>query len=72
MRQDYRFEDIDKAVLKQALIALRVCPDCRRDMMKVRALKAADVYACDGGEYLGRSEPLDHDPIQYHIPRRVV
>lgn len=35
MRRENRFEEIDKAALKVALLALRVCPHCRADLRPV-------------------------------------
>lgn len=32
MKQDHRFEEIDKAALRNALLAERVCPRCRRSL----------------------------------------
>lgn len=33
MRQDNRFESIDKAALRRALLNLGVCPRCRADLI---------------------------------------
>jgi hypothetical protein len=43
-RIDNRFEDIDKAALHNALLALHTCPHCRDDLQPVNFL--FDVYGC--------------------------
>lgn len=44
MRQDNRYEALDKAALYDALLALKTCPNCRRDLRPVAY--CADVWAC--------------------------
>lgn len=49
MRGDFRsdaarFEDIDRAALHRALLALHACPHCRAELVPVASL--ADVWAC--------------------------
>jgi hypothetical protein len=43
-RDAERFADMDKAALHNALLALRVCPGCRGDLLPVAF--ASEVYGC--------------------------
>lgn len=45
MRQDNRFEAIDKAALHNALLDLKTCPRCYADLRPVAFFK--DVWGCD-------------------------
>ena len=45
MRQDNRFEEIDRAALHNALLALRWCPHCRTDLRPVAFCE--DVWVCE-------------------------
>ena len=49
MRTDNRFEEIDKIALQRALLAMRVCPHCRKDLKPV--VLYDEVYACDNDEH---------------------
>lgn len=44
MRRDDRFDEIDKAALRSALLADGVCPKCRRDLRP--AVDPADGLGC--------------------------
>lgn len=44
MRTENRWEDTDKAALVNALLALKTCPRCRRDLHLVAFLD--HVYGC--------------------------
>jgi len=44
MRQDNRFEAMDKAALNEALLALKQCPRCRGDLLPVALFDA--VWGC--------------------------
>ena len=44
MRQDNRWEAIDKAALHNALLALHTCPRCRADLQPVAF--CGDVWGC--------------------------
>ena len=44
MRRDNRFDDIDSAALNTALLALKTCPRCRRDLQRVG--RCPDVWGC--------------------------
>ena len=39
-----RFEDMDRAALHNALLALHTCPKCRLDLLPVA--NSADVWGC--------------------------
>ena len=44
MRTDNRFEELDKAALHNALLALKTCPNCRGDLLPIAF--CAEVYGC--------------------------
>lgn len=44
MKADNRFEDMDRAALHDALLALRTCPRCRGDLQPVALCE--DVWGC--------------------------
>ncbi len=39
------YEETDEAALRRALLALRICPRCRRDLRPVA--NALDVWGCE-------------------------
>lgn len=45
MKTDSRFEAIDKAALHSALLNLKTCPNCRRDLMPVGPM-LDEVWGC--------------------------
>ena len=58
---DDRFEAIDKAALHNALLALKQCPHCRRNLQPVALFE--DVYGCDGKQW------PHHDFETWHLLR---
>lgn len=44
MRRDHRFDDLDNAALRAALLAMHTCPTCRADLVPVALCE--DVYGC--------------------------
>lgn len=52
------YERTDRAALEFALLALKVCPHCRRDLVPVRLTD--DVWGCEG-------DPT-HKPATWHLP----
>ena len=50
MKQDNRFEALDKAALHNALLALKTCPRCRADLRPVALFE--DVWGCKEGHTL--------------------
>ena len=56
---DYEAED--RAVLERALLALRVCPRCRQDVLPVRG--CSDTFGCAGDAY------PRHAPETWHLPK---
>jgi hypothetical protein len=62
MRADNRFEDIDKGALVAALLALKTCPHCRRDLQPVAGF--SEVWGCAGEQY------PQHRPETWHLTAR--
>jgi hypothetical protein len=57
---DYEAED--KAALKRALLGLRICPLCRRDLER---MPTPGKWVCEGWD--AQAKEYDHDPITWML-----
>ena len=75
MKQDNRFEGLDKAALHSALLALKTCPRCRGKLGQVgTSAKAYELWACDecGTTWQVRKGDVEEGPFDDGwLPRKV-